>query len=247
MGFAIAAGGGALLGGIISAGASQSAANTQAAAANNAANISNDQFNTTNSEEAPWRNAGASALGTIQSDLPSLDKPFSMSDFTADPGYQFSLQQAQQAIQNSGAAAGNLESGAQLKELANYTQGAAGQQYEQAYNNYNNNNNQTFNRLASIAGLGQTATNQTGQFGAQNAATVGSNLTSGANAQAAATVGGANAINSAIGGGMNSWMNTTMMNKMFPGSPAAAAGPTGAYGAMPGSAGQSYTDLSSLT
>lgn len=228
MGFAI---GGAILGGaLLSSNAAQNAASTQAGAANYAAGLSNSQFNTLQTENAPWLAAGQNALGTLQSDLPSLTTPFSMSDFTADPGYQFTLQQGEQAIQRSAAASGGLDSGAAMEALNNYAQGAAGTQYEQAYNNYNTNQANTFNRLASVAGLGQTAVAQNASAGANNATTVGNAAMGAANAQAAGTVGSANAINSAVGTGMNTWMNTNMMNKMFPSSPSSTSPAGGGYG-----------------
>lgn len=52
---------GAVVGGLISASGSQSAADTQANAANHSADIQQNMFNTINSQEAPYRNAGYGA------------------------------------------------------------------------------------------------------------------------------------------------------------------------------------------
>ena len=66
-----------------------------------------------------------------------------------NPGYQFALQQAQDAIQKSAAAKGTLLTGGTLKDLAGYTAGAASQ-------NYNN----IFNQQLGLAGLGSGMFNQ---------------------------------------------------------------------------------------
>lgn len=67
----------------------------------------------------------------------------------ADPGYQFALQQGQDAIQRSAAAKGTLLTGGTLKDLAGYTAGAAAQDY-----------GNIFNRQLQLAGLGSGLQNQ---------------------------------------------------------------------------------------
>ena len=99
----------------------------------------------------------------------SLAKPFSMSDFTADPGYQFRLDQGQKALERSAAAKGGLMSGAALKATTNFAQGTAAQEYQSAYDRYNTNQNNLYSRLAGISNSGQGAANTVGQAG-QNAA-----------------------------------------------------------------------------
>ena len=51
-----------------------------------------------------------------------------------DPGYQFRLQQGQQALDASAAARGTLRGGAQMKALTDYGQQAGSQEYANAYN-----------------------------------------------------------------------------------------------------------------
>lgn len=67
----------------------------------------------------------------------------------ADPGYNFRLQQGQQALDRQAAAGGRLFSGAQIKAGARYNQDYASNEFGNAYN-----------RLASLAGLQQTSTGQ---------------------------------------------------------------------------------------
>lgn len=62
---AVAVGGGALLGGIVASQGAQSAANTQADAARNAQQISENQFNTINAQNAPYMQSGYGALSAL--------------------------------------------------------------------------------------------------------------------------------------------------------------------------------------
>lgn len=57
------------------------------------------------------------------------------SSVTQTPGYQFALQQGNEAINRSAAAKGMLNSGNVLAELAKYGQGMASQGYQQQLNN----------------------------------------------------------------------------------------------------------------
>lgn len=123
----------------------------------------------------------------------SLAKPFSQADFVADPGYQFSLGQGEQAIQNSAASKGGLYSGAAMKALQSYGQGTAAQEYQDVYNRYNQNQTNLFNRLSGVAGTGQTAANQLATTGANAANAISNNQTSAGAALGAGQVGSANA------------------------------------------------------
>lgn len=82
--------------------------------------------------------------------------PFSYGDFSAptladaqnQPGYQFGLQQGQQALENSAAARGTLRGGGTLKDLFGYTNAAAEQNYGNVFNqdltSYNTNRDNAF-------------------------------------------------------------------------------------------------------
>jgi hypothetical protein len=214
MGFAI--GGAALAAAYMSSQASEDAANTQADAANNASRLSDAQYQQNRQDMMPWLDSGRNALSQLNQQMPNLTRSFSAADFQQDPGYQFNLQQGQQAIERSAAARGGLNSGATEKSLAQYSQGLAGQQYQNAFNNFNTNQSNTFNRLAGMAGVGQQAATTVGQMGQQNAANIGQNMMGAANAQAAGQVAGANAINSAVGVGANSWMQSQMLDRLAP-------------------------------
>lgn len=226
VGGAVAAGG-AIAGSVISSNAASNAANTQSAAAQQAQALQYQEFLTQENNQAPYLQAGTSALAGMQN--PSFQQPFTMADFQQDPSYQFDLQQGQQAIQRSAAASGGLQSGGTMKAMAQYTQGMASNDYEQAYNNYNNNQTLQFNRLASVANLGQTANAQTNAAGMNMANQAGNDLMGGANAQAAAGIASGNQWGktlSGIGTGIGtSWMQAqqtsqynNMLSNMSPGT-----------------------------
>lgn len=113
------------------------------------------------------------------------------SQFYQSPDYQFALEEGNKALDRSAASRGRLFSGAQMKGLSRYNQGMASQQF----NNY-------ANRLASIAGIGQTATNTTAGLGANYAANAGNALQNAGAARASGYAGMANALNSGINNGL---------------------------------------------
>lgn len=198
---------------MVGAAASSMASSKQASAAQNAANMAQGQYEQARADEAPWRQAGVQALGqlnTLTAPGGELNRNFSMADFQADPGYQFRMQQGLQALQGSAAARGGLLSGAALKGIEQYGQGLASQEYGNAFNRFQEQGSNRFNRLASLAGLGQSATQFTGAQGAQAVGQAGNYLTQGANAQAAGYVGAANALNS----GVSNWMDYQNMQRL---------------------------------
>jgi hypothetical protein len=128
-------------------------------------------------------------LGSTGSLLRGFDQQFTPPTLseTNDPGYMARLNLAQQAIQNSAAARGGLLSGNTLNAENQFTQDYASNeygnvynralgQYQQNYNIFENNQTNTFNRLAALAGLGQTATSQLNSAGANAASGVSSTL-----------------------------------------------------------------------
>lgn len=192
---ALIGGGAALLGGAISSNASSNAADTAAGAANKATDQQLQMFNTTNEQQAPYRQAGVNALGDIAALQPQFTHQFNAGDLNANlaPNYQFQLDQGLGAVKN----ASNLQtgfSGNTLKGINDYAQNFAGNAYQQAFNNYSANQTNIFNRLSNIAGLGQTANANTGQAGATISGNAAQSQIAGGAAQAAGTVGSANAI-----------------------------------------------------
>ena len=251
--------GASLAGGAMSANAAGNAAQTQAGAAEqaqqlqateaqNALNFQKQEFNTQQQNLQPWLQAGQGALGQLSGQLSTpgqgLLTPWTQ-QFNAptaateqnDPGYQFRLQQGQQALDNSAAAKGSLLSGNTLEAQQQYGQNYASNEYNNVYNRalgqyqqnygiFENNQANTYNRLAGLAGTGQTAATTLGQQGQQAAQNVGNiSLTTGAqqgqdlNNAAAATasgyVGQANAWGGALGSSTNNLSQLAMLNQLF--------------------------------
>ncbi|CAB4146651.1 hypothetical protein UFOVP503_48 [uncultured Caudovirales phage] len=206
--------GGAIIGGSISANASRKAAGVQADAANRATDIQSQQYSRTEELNEPYRQAGIGALNKL---ITASDyTPFGMDQFQADPGYAFRLAEGQKAIERSAAARGMQLSGSMLKGLTNYGQGAASQEYSNAFNRYQAERSARLNPLQTLAGIGQSATSQVGAAG-QNYANAASDLTtSGAAARGSGYVGSANALNQAIGSAGNAYMSGQILNRFMP-------------------------------
>jgi hypothetical protein len=164
------------------AGATQTASADELAAQQAALAQQQSQFNTLQANEQPWMQAGQTALAGLAN--PSFQQPFTMADFQQDPSYQFDLGQGTQAIEQAAAAQGGLKSGGLLKSIAQYTQGMASNDYEQAFNNYQTQQNANFGRLSTIAGFGAQATGQMAQVGMNSANAQSGIIQAGGNAQA---------------------------------------------------------------
>lgn len=204
--------------------AAKSAAELQHEDAQSALAFQEKEFGTQQANEAPWLKAGQGAVTSLSDMLKNgtfgdwTGKFSAPTDVTEqnDPGFQFRLQQGQQALERSAAARGTVLGGGTAKALTRYGQDYGSneysnvynrslQQYQQGYNEFENNQTNKFNRYASLAGLGQNAASQLGQFG-QGAANNISNtlLTSGAQIggdiqnSAAASAGGYNAFANAF-------------------------------------------------
>ena len=133
-------------------------------------------------------------------------------DLAADPGYQFRRQQGVEALENALAARGTRLGGDALKSLMEYGDGLASQEYGAAYDRAYAADADLYNRkmaeygdyrnsLSQLAGLGtqgaqqvQAAGNQMGNALSTYAANTGNLAMQGANAQAGAYMGGANAL-----------------------------------------------------
>lgn len=211
---AVAVGGGAIVGAYMNSQAMGSAAATQGAASQYAADVQERIFNQQRRDNEPWRAAGGVALSQMQD--PYFSTSFDGANFDKDPGYQFRMEEGQKALERSASARGGLNSGGTLKALARYSQGVASDEYGKAFDRFNTNQTNRFNRLASLANVGQTANQSNAQSGQNYANNVGDAAAAGANASAAGTVGSANAYTNAFNTGANTWMQTSMMNRMFP-------------------------------
>ena len=173
---------------------------------------------------------------------------FTANDYQADPGYAFRLSEGQRALERTAAARGGLISGTALKAASRYSGDLASQEYQNAYTRaltgYNTKVDQSntafsrgltgynadvaradtgYNRLAGMAGIGQTTGQQLNTAGA-NYASMGSNtlgnygtaagnaITGAGAATAAGQMGSANTLASALNTGVSSYLNQSNFN-----------------------------------
>jgi hypothetical protein len=187
--------------------------------------------------------ASAKFGGVEGYDPASVMRNFGEGDFQADPGYAFRLSEGLKGMNATAAARGGLLSGNALRAGQEYGQQLGSQEYQNAFNRYQANRalqaqeyGNAFNRfqtertntlapLQSLAGVGQSATQQAQQAsqnyaaGAGNAlgafgAAQGSNIIGAGNARASGYVGGANAISSGLGQGINFYQNQQYLNNL---------------------------------
>jgi hypothetical protein len=138
-----------------------------------------------------------------------------LSGFYASPDYQFRMQQAMKSLGNTYAARGLQNSGPEAAALLQ----RSGDLASGEFNNY-------VSRLASLAGIGQTATNTTAQLGANTAGNLSNIYVNAGNARASTYANMAGGINSAIQGGLQNWAFNSYLNS---GRAGPIAGPSGSY------------------
>lgn len=237
---------GSLVGGILGNNAANNASQTEQSATNQAiayqkqqsANALGQQQQTTNQitgELSPFLNTGQNATASLNSLLSpggaltkGWDQTFqapTAAQAAGTPGYQFELQQGENALQNSAAARGGLLSTGTAKNLNDYAQGTAASHYNDTYNqalqtygtNYStatNNQQMLYNMLYGASGQGLSAGQSLGglqQAGAQGQSNiyqntgqqVGNNLNLVGQEAAGGIVGGNNALVGGIQGGLN--------------------------------------------
>lgn len=231
--------GGSIAGSLISADAAGEAADTQAAAAGQSAAtqkaisdqqiaLQREQFERQVELQKPWREAGEQALNKL---IPLSDyEKFGMSKFEADPGYAFRLSEGQKALERQAAARGGLISGSALKAASRYGQEMGSQEYINAFNRYQTERTARLQPLQSLAGVGQTSTQQLGAAGQAMTAGITGSLGNYANAaseaygaagqaRASGYVGQANAINQGLGTYLNYTQTQNMLNRLSPRTP----------------------------
>ena len=107
---------------------------------------------------APWREAGGEAI----TDVNALIKG-GPGEFEESPGYQFTLDEGQRGIERAMSATGRLGSGAHLRAGTEFAEGMASTEYDNFLRRWRENE---LNPRLAVAGMGQTAGQQTASMGA---------------------------------------------------------------------------------
>lgn len=179
------AAGAAVVGGLISSRGAKKAAETSSSGGVEATAEQRRQFDLTRQDFAPYRETGVNALKQLEAEI---NQPVSAQDVMSDPGYQFGLQQGQQALDRKIAAMGGRVSGAAIKAAGRFGTDYASSGFNAAYQRRQDR----LNRLAALAGVGQSATGSSAAAGAQSSNAISSLLQNRANTQAASQLAQSN-------------------------------------------------------
>ena len=122
----------------------------------------------------------------------SANRRFTVADFMDDPvtklSYQSGLDLGKQAIDRMAGARGSRNSGATLKALNRFGTDYTGQKAGESYNRFYGDQDRELNRLAGIAGTGQTAVTNQNALGSQTATNIGNLVSSLGNARGASAI-----------------------------------------------------------
>jgi hypothetical protein len=217
---------GSLFGGLFGASASERASQQYVNALNQAESYLQGQEGEGLQNYQPYLSAGGGATNTLSSLLGTPGKGLltpwtgqfnlpTAAQAAKTPGFQFQLQQGENAMQNSAAAQGGLLSGRTLASLNNYAQGTASEnyqndvnnaftQYQSGYNTFLNNQNNTYSRLLGVSGQGLQAAGGAGNLISGIGGDVASLIGGKGAAAAGGTLGQANAYGSIFPGIANS-------------------------------------------
>lgn len=191
--------GAVVVGSVVSSQASSRAAKKQRKAQGQGMDLQQQQYEQTRADQAPWRQAGEQALQQQQAQL-GLGSGQAV-DVTQTPGYQFRFDQGLKALDKSAAARGQLGGGGYKKALMDYGQGIGGAYFDRY-----------FNQLGVIAGTGQTAVRDLGQYGQQNAAQQAASLNQSAQLGAANSINQANNFSNLINQGAQLYAQSNFNN-----------------------------------
>jgi hypothetical protein len=233
--FAYAAGisaAGGIASGLIGAGASNKAASEQAAAQQQALALQGQVFNQTQQNIQPYVGAGQNALMQLQNLLglgpggnPAAANPIlamlgigpdgatgggiNPATFQGSPGYQYQVQQGQNAITNAASRTG--AGGNALMALQANGQQLANQNWNQYLSNAGNAWQQLLGNVGGVASSGLNASSILGGAGQNFANAAGANIAGAGNARSAGTIGSASALGGGLTGGLQSF-NSLLTN-----------------------------------
>ena len=187
--------GAAVAGAGISAVAGSKAAKAQKQAALSGIEEQRRQYDQTRADFAPYRAAGTGALDMLSRAYGIGGQAPDMTAFQASPGYQFRYNEGLRAIDRGAAARGLLHSGAGVKAEQRFGEGLASNEF-----------GDWWNRLAGVAGVGQSAAGTTAQAGANAANNITNAYTQAGNARASSYANIGSAANSGINNALSAYL-----------------------------------------
>lgn len=215
--------GSSIVSGYVGAKAAKDAAKTTADATLEAARIQQQMYEQGREDLAPYRELGYTALKDIEGLKPFLTSQFGEEQLKQylDPSMEFRMKYGTQAAERASNIGGGLISGNTLRSLEDYRQGLASTEYANAFNRAQTEKGNIYSTLANIAGMGQGAVNTGVGLGQSYAQNLGTLTVGGAQAQAAGTIGSANAWQNALQTPANYLQLAALLGKSpFPTTPA---------------------------
>ena len=163
-------GGSAVIGSALSYAGSRSQSRSASRAGDAQAQVQWDMYYQNREDMAPWRDAGVRSLADLERVQGTYeDVIMDPSKYKQSPGYNWLEQQGRSAINRQSAAQGQFGSGRHQKDLTQYGQGLALQDYQ----GYLGRLESLMNRYAGTSQVGQTASSQIAGLGANAANQVG--------------------------------------------------------------------------
>lgn len=173
-----------------SADAAKDAAKEQRKGSDAAIQVQWDMYAQNREDLAPWREAGVRSLADLERVQGTYESAImDPSQYKQSPGYNWLQQQGINAIDRSASARGKSDSGEHSKDLMQYGQGLAIQDYQ----GYLGRLESLMNRYAGTSQVGQTASGQVAGLGANAANQVGANSMYAGQAGAASQINQGNA------------------------------------------------------
>lgn len=195
----------AVVGGVVSAIGASNAASKQEEASEQAAKTQLKMFYTARSDLAPWTDTGRNALKKYWEKVQA-----GPGELETSPGYQFRLSEGQKAIERARSARGGLGSGAFAKDMSDYTQGTASNEYQNFLANYY----QSLQPYQNIASMGQASAAQQAAAAMSTGQGLANSYTNAGNAQAAGYINQANALTGGLQSGINNYLAAKYYNNM---------------------------------
>ncbi len=209
---------GDIAGALIGKRSADKATRAQQDSAREANELQRYMYDTTRADTAPYRAAGTQALTQLQALLKSPNSIRNSAD------YKFGMSEGVNALENSATARGMTYSGPQSKAITRFGNDYAATKL-----------GETYNRLANVAGFGQTGVNQAGAAGSNYANQAGANIIGMGNAGAANALAKGSAYSNALNGVVaygdrEGWFKPTQPGW---GRGTGGAGSTGPWGGTP--------------
>jgi len=208
--------GATLVGGYLQSQAAGNAASQYANAAQQGIQYNQQMYDKTLGQNQLYMDTGAKGANLYGklADSGYLTAQPSMNDLTAlMPNYKFGLDQGRGQLNAQINAGGGLISGNAIQGGQQFAQDYAGNQLQNAFSNYQTNRQNVVSNVANLTGVGQQANQTVANAAAGTSANVGNLYSSIGNAQAAGTMGSANAYANGINNVSNYAMLYGMMKK----------------------------------